>query len=107
MFYTLELCKWTYNEILATRKNAYEQDGKSLSYFETKKLLPQWKKEIPELKKVHSQVLQEVVKRVDLAYQAFFRRIREGEDPGYPRFKSYGRYDSFILYSDRLFIEIW
>ena len=92
---TLELCRWTYNETLATRKNAYEKEGKSLSYYETKKLLPQWKKEIPELKEVHSQVLQEIVKRVDLAYQAFFRRVKEGENPGYPRFRGYGRYDSF------------
>jgi len=36
-----------------------------------------------------------VVKRVDLAYQAFFRRVKAGENPGYPRFKGYGRYDSF------------
>jgi putative transposase len=92
---TLELCRRTYNETLAVRKNAYEQDGKSVSYYETKKLLPQWKEETPDLKQVHSQVLQEVVKRVDLAYQAFFRRIKEGEKPGYPRFKGYGRYDSF------------
>ena len=92
---TLELCRWTYNETLAVRKNAYEQEGKSVSYYETKKLLPQWKEEKPELKGVHSQILQEVVKRVDLAYQAFFRRVKEGEDPGYPRFKGYGRYDSF------------
>ena len=86
---TLELCRRTYNETLAVRKNAYEQDGKSVSYYETKKLLPQWKEEKPDLKQVHSQVLQEVVKRVDLAYQAFFRRIKEGEKPGYPRFKGY------------------
>jgi putative transposase len=92
---TLDLCRWTYNETLAIRKNAYEQDGKSVSHYETKKLLPQWKEEKPELKAVHSQVLQEVVKRVDLAYQAFFRRVKAGEDPGYPRFKGYGRYDSF------------
>ncbi len=92
---TLELCRWTYNETLATRKNAYEQDGKSVSYYETKKLLPHWKEDKPELKSVHSQVLQEVVKRVDLAYQAFFRRIKDGEDPGYPRFKGKDRYDSF------------
>jgi putative transposase len=92
---TLELCRWTYNETLAIRKNAYEQEDKSVSYYEVKKLLPQWKDEKPELKSVHSQVLQEVVKRVDLAYQAFFRRIKDGEDPGYPRFKGYGRYDSF------------
>lgn len=92
---TLELCRWTYNGTLAVRKNAYEQEGKSVSYYETKKLLPQWKEKKPELKGVHSQVLQEVVKRVDLAYQAFFRRVKDGENPGYPRFKGYGRYDSF------------
>jgi putative transposase len=57
--------------------------------------LLQWKAEKPELKCVHSQVLQEVVKRVDLAYQAFFRRVKDGEDPGYPRFKGKDRYDSF------------
>ncbi len=47
---TLELCRWTYNETLAIRKNAYEQEDKSISYYETKKLLPQWKEERPELK---------------------------------------------------------
>jgi putative transposase len=92
---TLEFCRWTYNETLAVRKNAYETEGKSVFYYETKKLLPQWKDEKPELNSVHSQVLQEVVKRVDLAYRAFFRRVEEGDDPGYPRFKGYGRYDSF------------
>lgn len=95
MYNTLELCRWVYNETLAARKNAYKLEGKSISYYETKKLLPQWKEEKPESKGVHSQVLQEVVKRVDLAYQAFFRRVKNGEGPGYPRFKGYGRYDSF------------
>lgn len=63
--------------------------------------------EKPELKEVHSQVLQEVVKRVDLAYQAFFRRVKAGEKPGYPRFKGYGRYDSFTYTQSRLFPEAW
>jgi putative transposase len=58
---TLELCRWTYNEVIAIRMNAYEQESKSLSYYDTKKLLPGWKEEQPELKEVHSQVLQEVV----------------------------------------------
>jgi len=57
MFDTLELCRWTYNETLSVRKNAYGQEGKSVSYYETKKLLPQWIAEKPELKGVHSQVL--------------------------------------------------
>jgi putative transposase len=91
---TLELCRWVYNETLATRKHAYEQEGQSLSLFQTQKLLVGWKKERPELKQVHSQVLQNVQVRVDLALQAFFRRVQAGEKPGYPRFKGYGRYDS-------------
>jgi putative transposase len=39
-------------------------------------------------------VLQNVQVRVDLAFQAFFRRVKSGEKPGYPRFKGYGWYDS-------------
>jgi len=95
MIDTLDLCRWTYNETLAIRTNAYKPEGRSVSYYETKKLLPQWKKDKPELKSVHSQVLQDVVKRVDLPYQAFFRRVKNGETPGYPMFKGKGRYDSF------------
>ena len=93
----LELCRWVYNKTLETRKNAYEQDGVSLSYYDTKKMLPPWKEEMPSLKRVHSMVLQDVTMRVDLAFQAFFRRVKAGEDPGYPRFKSYGRYDSMTF----------
>ena len=44
---------------------------------------------------MHSQVLQNVAVRLDLAFKAFFRRVKAGEDPGYPRFKGKGRYDSF------------
>ena len=91
----LELCRWVYNETLAMRKNAFEQEGKSISYFESKRMLPIWKEAKPELKTVHSQVLQDVVLRVNLAFGAFFRRVQAGEeDPGYPRFKGENRYDS-------------
>ncbi len=51
----------------------------------------------PELKKVHSQVLQDVVLRVDLALRAFLKRVQSGEEEEvcYPRFKGKNRYDSF------------
>lgn len=55
------------------------------------------KEAFPELKKVHSQVLQEVLQRVDRTYQAFCRRIRQGIKPGYPRFKGVNRYNSFTF----------
>ena len=95
---TLELCRWVYNETLATRKNAWEQEHQSLSLYATNKLLTGWKQAKPELARVHSQVLQNVQERVDLAFKAFFRRVKAGgEKPGYPRFKGYGRYDSFTF----------
>lgn len=77
------------------RKNAWENEGKSLSKYETNNLLPEWKADKPELKDVFSQVLQNVHERVDLALKAFLRRVKAGEKPGYPRFRGRGRYDSF------------
>src|SRR4051812_13200323 len=90
----LELCRSVYNATLATRKNAYEREGRSLSYYDTQNLLPFWKTLATDLKGVHSLVLQNVMVRVDLAFQAFFRRIKAGEEPGYPRFKGKGQYKS-------------
>src|SRR5262249_32452055 len=48
----------------------------------------------PTLGSVQSQVLQNVAVRIDLAFQAFFRRVRTGETPGYPRFRGKGSYAS-------------
>ena len=92
---TLEICRWVYNDTLALRKNAWEQEQRSVSLYETNKILTQWKRERPELKEVYAQTLQNVQVRVDLALKAFFRRVKAGEKPGYPRFKGKGRYDSF------------
>lgn len=91
----LEQCRWLYNEILATRKNAWEQEQRSISFYNTMNMLPQLKKDRPELSVAHSQVLQNVCVRVDSAFQGFFRRVKKGQNPGYPRFRGYGRYNSF------------
>ena len=91
----LEECRWLYNQILATRKNAYEQSGISLRLYDLQNAIPAWKEARPSLKLVHSLVLQNVNIRVDLAFQAFFQRKKHGaQEPGYPRFKQRGRYDS-------------
>jgi putative transposase len=73
----------------------WESEKKNVSKYDSHKLLPGWKVEKPELKSVFSQVLQNVQERVDLAFQAFFRRVKSGDKPGYPRFKGKGWYDSF------------
>ncbi len=94
---TLEECRWLYNHLLATRKEVYEQTGKGLSLYQQQSTFPILKQERPSLDIVHSQVLQNVAVRVDLAFKAFFRRGKAGEEPGYPRFKGKGRYDSFTF----------
>jgi putative transposase len=91
----LEECRWLYNYLLAQRKDAFEQGQETLSLYDQHAILPALKKERPSLGSVHSQVLQNVAVRIDLAYKAFFRRVKAGEKPGYPRFRGYGRYDSF------------
>ncbi len=92
---TRELCRWVYNEVISIRKNSWKQEQKTVTRYDTIKMLPEWKYSKSELNKVYSQVLQEVCTRVDLAFNAFFRRVKAGEKPGYPRFRGYGRYDSF------------
>lgn len=91
---TLETCREVYNSFLNSRKHNYQLHGKSPSYHDQATELPKWKKSHPELLAVHSQVLQNVAVRVDLAFKAFFRRVKAGERPGLPRFKGES-YDSF------------
>lgn len=93
--WTLSMCRWLYNSMLEQRKFAYEKRGVTLTYAKQCAELPALKKEIPEFKEIYAQVLQHVAKRLDLAFQAFFRRVKNGEKPGYPRFKGKNRYDSF------------
>ena len=90
----LEQTRWVYNETLALRKNAWESEKKSISLYESQKNLTEWKIQKPELTTVQSQVLQNAQVRVDLAFKAFWRRCKSGENPGFPRFKGKGWYDS-------------
>lgn len=92
---TLDECRWLYNHLLEQRKTAWEQRQQSLNYHSQATLLPKLKLERPTLKAVHSQVLQNVAVRIDLAFKAFFRRVKAGAKPGYPRFRGAHRYDSF------------
>jgi len=66
----------------------------SVGRYDQQKMFPQWSKDFPEVKAVHSQVLQNVAVRVDLAFRAFFQRVKEGKTPGFPRLKGKGQYDS-------------
>ena len=93
----LGLCCKLYNAALDERKSAYRIAGVSLSYEHQCAELPGCKQVRPDLHDVPSQVLQDAVKRVDLAFDHFFRRVKLGQKPGYPRFKSRFRYDSMTF----------
>ena len=68
---------------------------KSLGYSAQAAELADIKAAYPAYQDIYSQVLQDVLRRLDKAFAAFFRRVRNGEKPGYPRFQGEGRYDSF------------
>ena len=94
---TLNLCRELYNASLEERREAYRLQKKTISFNQQSEQLPEMKELRPELNDIHSQVLQDVLHRVDKAMKAFFRRAKAGEKPGYPRFKSYNRFDSFTF----------
>src|ERR1700693_2605815 len=111
----LDRARELYNAAIQERRDAYEMRVKrhpnyydaatrkrltqehALTYTQQAAQLPEIKEIRPEYHEIHSQVLQDVLRRVDKAYQAFFRRIKAGKTPGYPRFQGYGRYDSFTF----------
>ncbi len=95
--FTLNYCCWLYNTALQQRKDAYKSTCKSIGYSEQQNEMPLLKKQFPEYAKIHSQVLQNVLRRVDLSFKNFFRRVKQqGEKAGYPRFQGKDRYNSFI-----------
>lgn len=96
MLKNFDECRWLYNSLLAQRRDTYRLSGKGVSLYDQHNALPEMKAARPSLKMVYSQVLQNVAVRVDLAFKAFFRRVRAGEKPGYPRFKGAGQYDSIV-----------
>ncbi len=111
--FTLNRCRELYNAGLAERRDAYEicvkrhpnyyddQVRKQLTrehavgYYEQKRELVEIKELRPEYQEIASHVLQDVILRLKRAYDNFFRRVANGEQPGYPRFKGRNWYDSF------------
>lgn len=88
----LGLHQRVYNTALEERIRAYRERGESLSYHDQAKALTQWRATVPALAGVNAQSQQNTLKRLDRAFQAFFRRVKAGETPGFPRFKPIQRY---------------
>ena len=81
---------YLYNACVAHRRYEWRANQKTVSYLEQQNCLPEFKKEWPEFADLHSQSLQATVKRVDLAYNSFFRGLR-----GLPKFKGIRNYSGW------------
>lgn len=100
---TLETCRLVYNSLVNDRKFQYDTAHVSVGRYTQQAYLPKWKKDHPELKAAYSQILQDVVHRVELAFKAFFDRVERGGTPGYPRLKGEGQYDSITYTQNHSF----
>jgi putative transposase len=88
-------CRELYNAGLEERKTAWEKCGAAVTFAMQSAQLPGIKDERAEYRDINAQVLQDVLHRLDKTYQAFFRRVKTGEKPGYPRFHGRDRYNCF------------
>jgi putative transposase len=93
--WTLVRCCELYNAALQERREIYKYTGKGTTYNAQANQLPQIKEIREEYKEIHSQVLQDVLRRVEKAFKDFFRRVKAGNIPGFPRFQGHNHYDSF------------
>ena len=93
----LHACRHLYNTALEQRKTAWKYHQVSLTRFQQEAELKDIRSEFSEYASVHSHVLQDVIARVDRAFQGYFRRVKSGEKAGYPRFQGVNRYHSFTF----------
>ncbi len=83
------------NAALEERIDAWRKAGKSISYYDQQNALPDIKAARPEFVELGSHALQQTLRRLDLAFQSFFRRVKAGQTPGFPRFKAAKRFAGF------------
>ena len=93
--FVVRRCRELYNAGLQERRDAWAKCGVTITAAHQSAQLPDIKDLRPEYRDIHSQVLQDVLTRLDRAFQAFFRRLKAGETPGYPRFQGEQRYSAF------------
>lgn len=97
MFQVLNVCRHFYNMCLEDRKWSYQLEGRSVTKSEQEKMATRYRQTFPQAKSVFSQTLQTVADDLDKAFKSFFRRVKAGEKPGYPRFKGRNRFHSFAF----------
>lgn len=97
----LDVCRELYNAALRERRDAWRVARKSISYFDQTAELTQVRKIRPDVESASCEVARDSLRRVDKTFKAFYREVQRGSKPGYPRFKSKARYNSFTCPSEK------
>jgi putative transposase len=92
---TLETARCFYNDCLGERKAVYELEHRTITEYEQASRVKIHKANNPYAQNVHTHILRTVVSDIQKAFDGFFRRVKAGETPGYPRFKGANRFHSF------------
>ena len=98
----LDVAREVYNACLEERREAYRMYGVKLNYYSQANQLKDIRRDRPDVAAANFSMLQAVCRRAQRSFEAFFRRVAAGQEPGYPRFKSRARWDSvtFPSYGD-------
>ncbi len=90
----LRVCCWLYNQALEQRIKAYRRRKESTTLYDQCAWLALLRLRMKQLRDVPSQFERDALRRVDRGFKSFFRRIKVGEKPGFPRFRPCHRYSS-------------
>ncbi len=90
LFEWRRLHAYLYNSALADRKDSYKERGESVDYYDQQNRLPAFKEVWAEYKPLGSHALHATLKRVDFAFQRFFKELG-----GYPRFQAIRNYSGW------------
>src|SRR5919199_3689812 len=102
----LDVAREVYNACLLERREAYRMAGVTLNYYAQANQLKALPRGVPgdraDIAAVNFSMLQAICRRAQRAYDNFFRRVKAGQLAGFPRFKSYLRFNSitFPSYGD-------
>ena len=94
-----QLCE-LYNMALQQRRDVWKSHRISLGLYDQQKQLTELRASVEEYAQGPMKIQRDPLRRLDLAFKAFFRRVKSGEKAGFPRFRSIERYDSFSLQKD-------
>jgi putative transposase len=94
-----------YNSCLEQRTKSWKQEANSVSYYDQQKALAEFRQRSEKVAEYPSAIQRDSLRRVDKAFKAFFRRVKSGDKPGYPRFKPSSQYKTFDVDGGRFTLE--